>query len=55
MKKLERKVIHIVGREKKVMNGSGDLSVQKMRPLNSNSISNPWADAAVEVGHFEIL
>lgn len=54
LKKLERKVIHIVGREK-VMNGSGDLSVQKMRPLNSNSISNPWADAAVEVGHFEIL
>lgn len=54
VKRLERKVIHIVGREK-VINGSGDMSLQKMKPLNLNAVSNPWADAAIEVGHFEIL
>ena len=54
VKRLERKVIHIVGREK-VINGSGDLSFQKMKPLNLKAVSNPWAEAAIEVGNFEIL
>lgn len=41
-----------MGREK-VINGSGELLLQKMRPLNLNTVSNPLVDAAIEVGHFE--